>query len=92
MAFVNLFPIGMSQLQDSLAKGYVHARSFDFRVEPWVNRLEWARLPGDALFILGGALPLLWICIQTIRHPNPKQSKPEETLPTQLFTNVERDH
>jgi len=37
---------------------------------PWVNILEWARLPGDALFSAGGALPVVWLCWQALRYPN----------------------
>jgi nitric oxide reductase subunit B len=58
MAFFNLFPLGIVQLYHAVDTGYWHARSLDFLMLSWVNMLEWARLPGDAVFILGGALPL----------------------------------
>ena len=53
---------------------------------PWVNVLEWARLPGDALFIIGGALPLLWLCWRALRYPNPRRIEAEAELPRMLYT------
>jgi hypothetical protein len=57
MAFVNLFQLGIVQLYYAVDIGYWYARSLAFLNLPWVNVLEWARLPGDALFIVGGAYP-----------------------------------
>jgi len=31
--------------------------------------LEWLRLPGDALFILGGILPILYLAWLGVRRP-----------------------
>ncbi|MBZ5551579.1 MAG: cbb3-type cytochrome c oxidase subunit I [Acidobacteriia bacterium] len=86
MAFFNLFPIGIVQLNDAVSRGYWHARSLNFVMTKWVHVLEWARLPGDAIFILGGALPLCWLCWRAIRYPNPGRSTPETELPVPLFT------
>ena len=61
MAFCNLFPVGVMQLHGALSVGYWHARSLGFLLQRWVQNLEWARLPGDALFIVGGTLPLCWL-------------------------------
>jgi len=71
MAFVNLFPIGVLQLYDSYRVGYWHARELAFVLQPVINLLEWARLPGDLLFILGGVLPLLYLAYQAARHARP---------------------
>ena len=30
--------------------------------------LEWLRLPGDVIFIVGGILPFVWIAWQAVRH------------------------
>jgi nitric oxide reductase subunit B len=86
MAFANLFPIGIVQLNDAVNHGYWHARSLDFIMLRWVHVLEWARLPGDALFILGGAVPLLWMCLRAVRYPNPARTEPEVEIPERLFT------
>jgi nitric oxide reductase subunit B len=86
MAFFNLFPVGIVQLYDAVGRGYWHARSFDFLMTRWVNFLEWLRLPGDLLFIAGGALPLAWLCLRALRYPNPARLEPEAELPGALFT------
>jgi nitric oxide reductase subunit B len=86
MAFANLFPVGIVQLHDALTKGYWHARSLEFLTEGWVNVLEWARLPGDAVFIVGGVLPLCWLCWRAVRYPNPNRLAADEQVPTRLFT------
>ncbi len=86
MAFANLFPVGIVQLYDSVNHGYWHARSLDFIMMRWVHALEWARLPGDALFIIGGAVPLVWMCLRALRYPNPARTEPETDLPAGLFT------
>ena len=86
MAFINLFPLGIVQLYNAIDAGYWYARSLDFINIPWVNVLEWARLPGDALFIIGGALPLLWLCWQALRYPNPRRIEAESELPRMLYT------
>jgi nitric oxide reductase subunit B len=86
MAFSNLFPVGIVQLHHAVADGYWRARSFDFLTIPWVNTLEWRRLPGDALFIAGGSLPLLWLCLRAVRYPNPVEAPPDSETPVALFT------
>ena len=82
MAFANLFPVGIVQLRDALSQSYWHARSLSFLELRWVNLLEWARLPGDLLFIVGGALPLLWLCWRAMRYPNPNVNRTPQTLQT----------
>jgi nitric oxide reductase subunit B len=87
MSFANLFPVGVLQLYHALSTGYWHARSLDFISARWINILEWSRLPGDILFIVGGALPLLWMCTQALRHPNHPSAAPlTEGAPVQLYT------
>lgn len=85
MAFVNLFPLGIVQLHHAVGTGYWYARSLAFLEVPWVNVVEWLRLPGDALFILGGALPLVWLCWQAVRYPNPRRIEAEAELPRALY-------
>ena len=86
MAFVNLFPLGIVQLYYAVDTGYWYARSLDFLKLPWVNALEWVRLPGDALFIIGGVVPLVWLCWQALRDPNPLRIEAETELPRMLYT------
>ena len=86
MAFANLFPLGIVQLYHAVDTGYWYARSLEFIGLSWVNFLEWSRLPGDALFILGGALPLVWLCYQALLYPNPRRIASETELPRMLYT------
>ena len=86
MAFFNLFPLGIVQLYHAVDTGYWHARSLDFLMLSWVNGLEWARLPGDAVFIVGGAFPLVWLCWRAVRFPNPRRIAADAELPRLLFT------
>lgn len=89
MAFANLFPVGIVQLHQAVEKGYWYARSLDFLMMRWVNVLEWARFPGDALFIVGGALPLCWMCLQAVLHPNPARLRPSAQIDRPLFDREE---
>jgi nitric oxide reductase subunit B len=86
MAFVNLFPLGILQLYTAVETGYWHARSVDFLLSPWINGLEWSRLPGDIVFIVGGALPLVWLCWRALRYPNRRRGVAGAELPRHLFT------
>ncbi|MCL4401961.1 MAG: nitric-oxide reductase large subunit [Acidobacteria bacterium] len=86
MAFCNLFPVGIVQLYTAVGTGYWYARSLDFLRQRWVNILEWARLPGDVLFIFGGAILLLILCLRAVRHPNRGALPPATDLPEPLYT------
>jgi nitric oxide reductase subunit B len=70
MLFVNLFPLGLLQLNDSVAYGYWHAREIDFFLSPVVRVIEWLRLPGDLLFIVGGILPIVYLAIRMFKLRN----------------------
>ena len=85
MAFCNLFPVGIVQLYDAINVGYWHARDPHFIATPWIHFLEWMRSPGDALFIVGGTLPLVILCWRAIRFPNPNRASANQAS-TQLFT------
>ncbi len=47
------------QLYESVNHGYYEARELKFLTNSTNTLLEWLRLPGDILFIVGGVLPLL---------------------------------
>ncbi len=64
MVFINLVPVGLLQFNDSLNNGYWHARSAEFFSQKLVRAFEWARLPGDVLFIVGGIIPIVYIAIR----------------------------
>ncbi|MBP7147761.1 MAG: cbb3-type cytochrome c oxidase subunit I [Acidobacteria bacterium] len=68
MLFVNLAPIGALQVYDAVANGYWHARDPAFGEATLVRTLEWLRLPGDALFIVGGILPVVYLALRMLAH------------------------
>lgn len=59
MIAMSLFPGGVLQVWDVLQNGYWHARSVDFTRSAAPNLLEWLRMPGDLVFIVLGAVPML---------------------------------
>ena len=82
MTFVTLVPLGFLQLYESVDAGYYEARSLEFLTGETVAAIEWLRLPGDIIFILGGVLPLLYICYLGVRHTVPRITleEPEDIL------------
>jgi nitric oxide reductase subunit B len=68
MVFVNLFPLGVLQLADVVTNGYWHARSLEFFEQHAF--VEWLRLPGDVVFILG-VLPLVYLTAKAVLRPAP---------------------
>lgn len=65
MLAANLFPGGVLQLLDVLHNGYWHARSALFRDETLMRFIEWARMPGDLVFIFAGAVPIVIAGVKT---------------------------
>lgn len=74
MLAVTLFPVGVMQLFESVSKGYWAARSPEFLADRSVAILEWLRLPGDLLIIIGGTLPLIWLCWKGVRGLREKEA------------------
>lgn len=71
MVFATLFPLGILQLYHSVSHGYFYARTLQFITGGVHPVLEWLRLPGDAVFIFGGILPLLYLSWLSIRYRRP---------------------
>ncbi len=59
MVVLSLFPSGVLQVWDVAQHGYWHARSLDYIGSDRSHLLEWLRLPGDLVFIVFGAVPLV---------------------------------
>ena len=59
MVTMSLFPSGILQVWDVLENGYWHARSLEFIGSDRSRLLEWLRMPGDVVFIVFGAVPLV---------------------------------
>lgn len=68
MCFATLLPLGIIQLYKSVSSGYFEARELKFLANDTNALIEWLRLPGDIVFIAGGALPALYIAYLGIRH------------------------
>lgn len=59
MVSMSLFPGGALQVWDVVQHGYWHARSLDYTGSDRSRLIEWLRLPGDLVFIVFGAVPLV---------------------------------
>ena len=88
MTLASLFPLGMLQLYHSVSKGYWDARTLGFLGGHLEKVFEWMRMPGDLLFIIGGALPVLWLAWRGVSGGKKGQSDGED-LDVTLFNEVE---
>jgi len=88
MCFATLLPLGILQLYESVNHGYFEARELEFLTNDTNKLIEWLRLPGDLIFIVGGAVPALYIAYVGIRHTVTRVTldEPEDIL----FTVVEQ--
>jgi nitric oxide reductase subunit B len=68
MCFATLFPLGILQLYKSVGSGYFEARELKFLTNHTNAVIEWLRFPGDVVFIVGGAIPTLYIAYLGIRY------------------------
>ena len=68
MCFATLLPLGILQLYKSVDEGYFEARELDFLTNDTNTLIEWLRLPGDLVFIVGRAVVALYIAYLGIRH------------------------
>src|SRR4051812_1270432 len=83
-----LLPLGILQLYKSVNSGYFEARELKFLTNDTNAAIEWLRLPGDVVFIVGGALPALFIAYLGIRHTVKRVTleEPEDILFTEIAT------
>lgn len=63
MVVIDLFPVGIAQLNEVLAHGLWQARSQVFIQGELFQTLTWARLIGVVVFVFGGVLPLVWFMV-----------------------------
>ncbi len=85
MIIFTLFPGGVMQLYDVLQNGYWHARGQEYLGTTTARFIEWARLPGDLVFIFTGVLPLLWITTRayfSMRHSTTTSASEAAARPT----------
>jgi nitric oxide reductase subunit B len=92
MVFATLFPLGVMQLYHSISVSYYDARTLKYIGSRTNAILEWLRMPGDLVFIFGGAVPLLYICIQGIfaRSTNGTTGGAEPVLFTEVVQPEQR--
>lgn len=86
MVFATLFPLGVLQLFHSVNAGYFEARELKYLTTPMLRFIEWLRFPGDAIFIIGGTLPLLYMTWLGIRYRTKPTAQTAEA--TALFTEI----
>jgi nitric oxide reductase subunit B len=93
MVFATLLPLGVLQLWHSVNDGYYEARTLGYISQPGNVVLEWLRMPGDLVFILGGILPFLWIAWLGVRYAIPATTHelPVETLFVEEHEEAEED-
>ena len=75
-----------SALAMIVSVGYFDARSLNYITNRTNAFLEWLRLPGDAVFIVGGALPVLymtWLGVSR-RKPQADIKQPQSVLLTDV--------
>ena len=86
MCFATLLPLGILQLYKSVNEGYFEARELKFLTNDTNVLIEWLRLPGDIVFIVGGALPALYIAYLGIRHTVKRVTleEPQDILFTEI--------
>ena len=87
MVFASLFPLGILQLYHSVRFGYYNARTLQYLTGHLNTLIEWLRLPGDALFIVGGVLPVLYLAWLGVRHTLERATSEEEPKEI-LFTEI----
>jgi nitric oxide reductase subunit B len=86
MCFATLLPLGIAQLYKSVGEGYWEARDLQFITDDTNSLIEWLRLPGDIVFIAGGAIPVLYIAYVGVRHTVKRLTleEPEDILFTEI--------
>jgi nitric oxide reductase subunit B len=86
MVFATLLPLGVLQLFHSVNDGYFEARSLGYITRPGNSLIEWLRLPGDVILIVGGVLPFIYIALTALRYfrsGSAAQELPEHPLYTE---------
>ena len=93
MMFATLLPLGVLQLWHSVGEGYYEARTLGYIMQPGNAVLEWLRMPGDLVMLLGGVLPFLWITFLGVRHTIKATTTelPVETLYVEEHPEAEED-
>lgn len=76
MVMGSLLPVGFLQLEAIYEEGFAAGRDLEFYERPLVQKLSWARLPGDGL-IIAGALAYAGAATAHLRRAN--NDEPQES-------------
>lgn len=68
MVILDLFPVGVWQLQTVTEKGFWFARSHEFTESTGFQAFTWLRIIGGAVFTIGGVIPLTWFIMVSGKH------------------------
>ncbi|HEX2869497.1 MAG TPA: nitric-oxide reductase large subunit [Ignavibacteriales bacterium] len=84
MCLGTLFPLGVIQLYHSVSAGYFEARSLKFLTSELNTIIEWIRLPGDLMVIIG-VIPLIILTWRGVRYRVERVTeKPKEIILTEI--------
>ena len=86
MVFATLFPLGILQLYHSITVSYFDARTLNYIGNRTNAVLEWLRMPGDIVFIVGGILPIVYLSVLGVRYM--KTGTSTEEPKDILFTDI----
>ncbi|ROZ62063.1 nitric-oxide reductase large subunit [Kocuria soli] len=86
MVFVSLMPLGVAQLYHSVSEGYYEARSLGYLTEPGNVVVEWLRMPGDVIFLVG-IVPLLYLAFLGLKYFL-RKSPGEDGTTTPLYEEI----
>ncbi len=81
MVATSLFPNGALQAWDSLQNGYGHMRGPAYIGSDRSRWLEWLRMPGDVVFIVFGAVPLVVAALKACTKPRATPSRTVSARP-----------
>jgi nitric oxide reductase subunit B len=84
MVALSLFPGGVLQVWDVVQNGYWHARGIDYTGSERSRLIEWMRLPGDLVFIVFGAVPLVIASVKSYFGLRAAQASSELRPPSLL--------
>lgn len=86
MVLLDLFPVGMIQLNAVLSDGLWYARSQAFQDTSTFQTLTWMRIVGGAIFLLGGVVPLCGFVVSNISQQFKRRTEFAPPAPDELKT------
>lgn len=94
MVVLDLFPVGIHQLNVAMEEGLAYARSNAYIEGSTFQTFTWLRGIGAALFFFGGVLPLVWFMVTRWFSLKPAQDAHEQLVvpPTVLAVSDVADH